>query len=242
MKTRTITNLFAAVLIMCLTSVAAFSQTARQVKVSVSDSAGPLVGAGVVVQGTTTGAVTDLDGVATLNVPQGSSLDISMIGYVTQTVQVNDQSAISVILSEDAVMLDEVVFIGYGTAKKSDLTGSVAKADIETFKHAPNTNIMESLHGTVPGLNIGQVNSAGAEPSMEVRGQVTINGSKDPLVILDGIMYSGRIGDINPADIASIEVLKDASSKAVYGAQAANGVIIITSKSGKRDTPPHYTI
>ena len=238
MKTRTITNLFAAVLIMCLTSVAAFSQTARQVKVSVSDSAGPLVGAGVVVQGTTTGAVTDLDGVATLNVPQGSSLDISMIGYVTQTVQVNDQTAISVTLSEDAVMLDEVVFIGYGTAKKSDLTGSVAKADIETFKHAPNTNIMESLHGTVPGLNIGQVNSAGAEPSMEVRGQVTINGSKDPLVILDGIMYSGRIGDINPADIASIEVLKDASSKAVYGAQAANGVIIITSKSGKREARP----
>ena len=238
MKTRTITNLFAAVMIMCFTSVAAFSQTTKLVKVSVSDSTGPLVGAGVVVQGTTTGAVTDLDGVATLKVPQGSSLDISMIGYVTQTISVGNQSAISVILTEDSVLLDEVVFIGYGTAKKSDLTGSVAKADIETFKHAPNTNIMESLHGTVPGLNIGQVNSAGAEPSMEVRGQVTINGSKDPLVILDGIIYSGRISDINPSDIESIEVLKDASSKAVYGAQAANGVIMITSKSGKRDTPP----
>lgn len=238
MKTRTITNLFAAMLIMCLTSAAAFSQTAGQVKVSVSDSVGPLIGAGVVVQGTTNGAVTDENGVATLSVPQNSTLEISMIGYATQTISVGGQTSLSVILAEDSVMLDEVVFIGYGTAKKSDLTGSVAKADIETFRHSPNTSIMESLHGTVPGLNIGQVNAAGSEPSIEVRGQVTINGSTDPLVILDGIIYSGRISDINPSDIESIEVLKDASSKAVYGAQAANGVIIISSKSGKRDTPP----
>ncbi len=241
MKTHVITKLFAAMLILCVTSASAFSQTTKQVKVIVSDSQGPLIGAGVLVQGTTNGAVTDEDGVATLNVPQGSSLEISMIGYASQTVKVDGRPSISVILSEDSTLLDEVVFIGYGTAKKSDLTGSVAKADIETFKHAPNTSIMEALHGTVPGLNIGQVNSAGAEPSIEVRGQITINGSTEPLVILDGIIYSGRISDLNPSDIESIEVLKDASSKAVYGAQAANGVIIITSKKGGREAAPTIT-
>ncbi|MBR1632270.1 MAG: TonB-dependent receptor [Bacteroidales bacterium] len=218
----------------------AFAQT-RQVKVLVSDALGPLAGAGVVVQGTGNGTVTDADGVATLNVPQGASVEVSMIGYATQAVPVNGQSSLSVVLAEDAVMLEEVVFIGYGTAKKKDLTGSVAKADIETFRHAPNTSIMESLHGTVPGLNIGQVNSAGAEPSIEVRGQVTINGSTDPLVVLDGIIYTGRISDVNPSDIESVEVLKDASSKAVYGAQAANGVIIITTKTGKREAAPRIT-
>lgn len=238
MKTKIITTLFAAVLIICMTSASAFSQTTKQVKVSVSDSSGPLIGAGVLIQGTTNGAITDADGNATLNVPQGSSLEISMIGYASQTVKFEGQSSLSVVLTEDSTLLDEVVFIGYGTAKKKDLTGSVVKADIETFKHAPNTSIIESLHGTVPGLNIGQVNAAGAEPSIEVRGQITINGSTDPLVILDGIIYSGRIADLNPSDIESIEVLKDASSKAVYGAQAANGVIMITSKKGSREAAP----
>ena len=208
---------------------------------SVSDAQGPLIGAGVLIQGTTNGAVTDADGIATLNIPQGSSIEISMIGYASQTIKWGGEPTLSVILSEDSTLLDEVVFIGYGSAKKKDLTGSVVKADIETFKHAPNTSIIESLHGTVPGLNIGQVNSAGAEPSIEVRGQVTINGSTDPLVILDGIIYSGRIADLNPADIESIEVLKDASSKAVYGAQAANGVIMITSKKGSREAAPTIT-
>lgn len=238
MKTKTITTLFAAALIMFITSASAFSQTTKQVKVSVSDSSGPLIGAGVLVQGTTNGTVTNVDGIATLNVPEGSSVEISMIGYASKTVKVEGRSSLSVVLSEDSTLLDEVVFIGYGTAKKKDLTGSVVKADIETFKHAPNTSIIESLHGTVPGLNIGQVNAAGAEPSIEVRGQITINGSTDPLVILDGIIYSGRIADLNPSDIESIEVLKDASSKAVYGAQAANGVIMITSKKGSREAAP----
>ena len=187
MKQSLKTTIFFAAIASCLCCFQAFAQT-KQVKVSVSDSFGPLAGAGVMVQGTGNGTVTDADGVATLNVPQGASVEVSMIGYATQAVPVNGQSSLSVVLAEDAVMLEEVVFIGYGTAKKKDLTGSVVKADIETFQHAPNTSIMESLHGTVPGLNIGQVNSAGAEPSIEVRGQVTINGSTDPLIILAGIM------------------------------------------------------
>lgn len=213
----------------------------KQVRVTVSDSFGPLAGAGVVVLGTSLGTVTDSDGVADISVPENGVLEVSMIGYATQAIPVAGKTSLAVLLEEDSVMMDEVVFIGYGTAKKKDLTGSVVKADIETFKHAPNTSIVESLHGTVPGLNIGQVNAAGAEPSIEVRGQVTINGSTDPLIILDGIMYSGRISDLNPADIESVEVLKDASSKAVYGAQAANGVLIISTRSGSREAAPKIT-
>ena len=229
-----------AVIALCLVCFQAFAQK-KQVKVTVSDALGPLAGAGVLVQGTSLGTVTDSDGVAEISIPENGIVEVSMIGYTTQAIPVAGKATLEVMLAEDAVMLDEVVFIGYGTAKKKDLTGSVVKADIETFKYSPNTSIMESLHGTVPGLNIGQVNAAGAEPSIEIRGQVTINGSTDPLIILDGIIYSGRISDLNPSDIESMEVLKDASSKAVYGAQAANGVIIITTKGGSRESAPRIT-
>ncbi|MBR5175301.1 MAG: SusC/RagA family TonB-linked outer membrane protein [Bacteroidales bacterium] len=228
-------------LALCLACLPAFAQTGS-VKVRVSDEVGPLVGAGVIVKGTDNGAVTDNDGVANLTrVPQDGILEVSMIGYTTQEIEVGSRSLIEVLLSESSVILDEVVFIGYGTAKKKDLTGSVIRADLETFKQTPNTGIMESLHGTVAGLNIGQTNQAGANPSIEVRGQTTINGNTNPLIVLDGIIYTGRINDLNPADIASIDVLKDASSKAVYGAQAANGVLIITSKGGRRDVAPKIT-
>lgn len=229
-----------AVIALCIVCFQALAQK-KQVKVTVSDALGPLAGAGVLVQGTSRGTVTDIDGIAEISISENGVVEVSMIGYTTQAIPVAGKSSLDVVLAEDAVMLDEVVFIGYGTAKKKDLTGSVVKADIETFKYSPNTSIMESLHGTVPGLNIGQVNAAGAEPSIEVRGQVTINGSTDPLIILDGIIYAGRISDLNPSDIESMEVLKDASSKAVYGAQAANGVIIITTKSGRRETTPSIT-
>lgn len=136
MKTLKTTKLLATALIMCLVSVTALSQTTGQVKVSVSDATGPLIGAAVLVQGTSNGVITDSDGVATLNAPRNSIIEISMIGYATQTISVEGRTSLSVILEEDTVMLDEVVFIGYGTAKKSDLTGSVAKADIETLRHS----------------------------------------------------------------------------------------------------------
>ena len=149
---------------------------------------------------------------------------------------------INVSLVEDSKTLSEVVVIGYGTMKKSDLTGSVVKADLNVMKDSPNTSIMQSLHGTVAGLQIGQTNSAGEDPSIGVRGQTTINGSTSPLIILDGIIYGGRISDINPSDIESIDILKDASSKAVYGAKAANGVLMITSKKVKELKNRRYHI
>ena len=133
-----------------------------------------------------------------------------------------------------SLSLDQVVVIGYGTTKKSDLTGAVMSANLKDFEKAPNTNLLQTLQGTVPGLNIGQVSTAGGSPSIQIRGKNTISGSTEVLVILDGIIFNGDIASLNPADIERVDVLKDASATAVYGAQAANGVVLITSKKGSR--------
>lgn len=241
MKSKFNLQWLSAILMLFMASFAAFAQNGA-LKVKVSDKMGALAGAGVVVRGTSNGAVTDVDGVASLTgVPSDGTIEVSMIGYETQVVPVSSRSVIEILMAESSELLDEVVFVGYGTMKKKDLTGSVVRADLETFKQTSNTSIMESLHGTVAGLNIGQTNSAGANPSIEVRGKTTLNGSTNPLIVLDGIIYSGRISDLNPSDIASIDVLKDASSKAIYGAQASNGVIMITSKGGSRESAPKIT-
>lgn len=235
-------GILAFLLVFFLFSQQSFAQTGSKVKVFVNDSQGPVVGAAVVVKTTDNAAITDIDGVANLlQVSNDAILEISCLGYQTAEVAVAGKSEITVTLHEDSEFLEEVVVVGYGTMKKKDLTGAIQSADLETFKNAPNPTIMESLHGTVPGLNIGQVNQAGQEPSIEVRGQITINGSKNPLIVLDGAIYPGRISDLNPDDIQSIDVLKDASSKAVYGASAANGVLLITSKNGGRDRAPSIT-
>ncbi|WP_317195447.1 SusC/RagA family TonB-linked outer membrane protein [Zobellia russellii] len=152
---------------------------------------------------------------------------------------------IDVVMEASAASLEEVVVVGYGTQKKSDLTGSVASADLQAFEDQPNVNILQSLQGSVAGLNIGAVSSAGANPNIQVRGRNTfavdddgnLTGS-DPLIVLDGVIYRGSLADINPGDIGTIDVLKDASSQAIYGSQAANGVILITSKNGKKDRKP----
>ncbi|UOG77323.1 TonB-dependent receptor (plasmid) [Hymenobacter tibetensis] len=191
-----------------------------------------LPGVTVVVKGTSQGTSTDGNGSFSLTVPSGSVLILSSIGFVAQEVAVTGPT-LSVVLAENSKALDEVVVVGYGVQRKSDVTGAVASADIEAFREAPNTNIAQSLQGTVPGLNIGQVNSAGANPSIQIRGANTINGNADVLIVLDGIIYNGSLASINPDDVASIDVLKDASSTAVYGAQAANGVLLITTRKGK---------
>ncbi|NJK98239.1 MAG: SusC/RagA family TonB-linked outer membrane protein [Bacteroidales bacterium] len=198
-----------------------------------------VIGANVIIEGTTIGTVTDIDGKFSLEIQKSDAvLVVSFLGYVPERIQYTGQSAIDVKLVPDITKLEEVVVVGYGSMKKKDLTGAAIKADIESFRESPNTSIMQSLQGSVAGITIGQTNRAGQDPSIEVRGQTTINGSKDPLIILDGIIYRGRISDINPADIESVDILKDASSKAVYGAQAANGVIMITSKGGKKSQKP----
>lgn len=212
-------------------------QQQKSVSGKVSDSSGgSLPGASVVVKGTTTGVITDMDGKYTiLKVPENATLQFSFVGMKPQEIIVAGKSVINVVLVEDAIGLEEVVAIGYGTSKKADLTGSIVSADLNQFKESPNSNILQSLQGSLPGITIGQVASAGAEPSISIRGKNTLSGNESPLVVVDGIIYRGRLSDINPNDIQSVDVLKDPSSKAIYGAQAANGIVMVTTKTGKKN-------
>lgn len=201
----------------------------------------PLPGVSVLVEGTTTGAATDLEGVYSITVNKGASLAFSFIGYKTQIVPVGDQQTINVVLREDVQGLDQVVVIGYGIQKKSDLTGAVVSADIEHLTELSNVSLFQGLQGTVPGLNIGAVDQAGENPSFSIRGQNTLSNNRAdnaPLVVVDGIIYRGNIMDLNTADIKSVDILKDISSTAIYGSQASNGVILITTKKGGGQRKP----
>ncbi|WP_226789247.1 SusC/RagA family TonB-linked outer membrane protein [Polaribacter reichenbachii] len=202
------------------------------------DTNEPIPGVNVLIKGTQSGTITDFDGLYKLKVAKSDILVFSYIGYATKEVAVSDQTTINVKLESDATSLDEIVVVGYGTQKKIDVTGAVTRANIEDFRDAPNANIGQSLQGTVPGLNIGQVTSAGSTPSIQIRGASTLNGNQSVLIILDGIQYTNSLSSLNPDDIESIDVLKDASSTAVYGAQAANGVILITTKKGRKNRNP----
>ena len=200
-----------------------------------------LPGVNVLAKGTSTGTVTDVEGNYRLTVADGiTTLVFSSIGYTTQEVAINGRSVINLGLLPDVQSLSEVVVVGYGTQEKSDLTGSVVRADIESFRESPNVGIAQSLQGTVPGLNIGQVDAAGENPSISVRGRSTINGNQNVLVVVDGIIYTGSLNDLNPNDIAAVDVLKDPSSMAIFGAQAANGVILVTTKAGSESSKPVF--
>lgn len=197
-----------------------------------------LPGVSIVVKGSTVGTVSDGEGKFQLRVSgEGAILVFSYVGYVTQEITVGNRSQIDLALAPDSKSLDEVVVVGYGTAKKRDITGAVARADINAFKESPNVSILQSLQGSVAGLNVGAVSTAGGDPEISIRGRNSISGGTGPLIVLDGIIYRGNLVDINPNDVASIDVLKDASAAAVYGSQASNGVILITSKTGKAKKP-----
>lgn len=218
------------------------SQVRKKVTGVVKDEKGePIIGANVVEKGTTNGIITDIDGNFELNVVSSSVLQISYIGYVSQEILIGNKNKFHIKLVEDTQNLDEVVVVGYGTMRKKDMTGSVASADLGALKGSPNVNILQGLQGTLPGLNVGMVDEAGASPSITVRGRSTISGSQNPLIILDGIVYYGSLTSLNPNDIKSFDILKDASSKAIYGAQAANGVILITTKRGQSQDKPVIT-
>ncbi|KAF5085193.1 TonB dependent receptor [anaerobic digester metagenome] len=211
----------------------------KQITGKVVDAQGDaIIGANIIETGTTNGTVTDIDGKFSLNVENNSYINISYIGYLEQSIATEGRSVFNITLLEDTKALDEVVVVGYGTMRKSDLTGSVVSANIDAFTESPNLNIMQSLQGSVPGVQIGQTNETGQEPSIQIRGVNTIGGNRSPLIVVDEIIYEGRIGDINPNDIKSVEVLKDVSSKAIYGSQASNGVILITTKSGNLSEKP----
>ena len=198
----------------------------------------PIIGATVKIKGANEGTTTDINGVFSMNVPDNAVLVITYLGYDAQEIPVNGRTSINVKLQPSSQHLSEVVVVGYGTQKRADVTGSVATVNLEAMKNSPNTNMAQLLQGTAPGLNVGVSNRAGGTPPIAIRGQVTLGGNKSVLVILDGIQYSGSLSSINPDDIASVDVLKDASSTAVYGAQGANGVILITSRKGRAGQKP----
>ncbi len=199
-----------------------------------------LPGVNVIEKGTSNGTVTDVEGQYSLEVSEGATLVFSSVGYTQEEVEVGNRSVIDLIMTPDIQQLQELVVVGFGTQEKRELTGSVVRANIDDFRESPNVNIAQSLQGTVPGLNIGQVDEAGENPQISIRGKTTLGGNQDVLIVLDGIIFTGNLSDLNPNDIASIDVLKDASSMAIYGSQAANGVILITSKEGKRSDKPIF--
>lgn len=219
----------------------AFTQQQKKVTGKVTDNKGePLPGVSISVKGTTNGTITSAEGTYEISkVDDNATLVFSFVGMTSQEVRVQGKSSINVVLEEETKGLDEVIVIGYGTAKRQDYSGSVSSVKMENSMVAlsPNLNALESLKGNVAGLNIGATNSAGGQPSMEIRGQNSLNGSNDPLIVLDGVIYLGSLNDINPNDIATYDVLKDAVSAAAYGSRSANGVIAITTKKGKSGKP-----
>ncbi|MFV0583992.1 MAG: SusC/RagA family TonB-linked outer membrane protein, partial [Parabacteroides gordonii] len=201
----------------------------------VKDTQGePITGANVAIKGTTTGTITDLDGMFSIpDVEQGSIVEISFIGYLAQTVKAANNNPLSIILKEDNQALDEVVVIGYGVQKKSVVTASIARVSADDLSTTAPVRVDNALKGLASGVQVTTTNGQpGSEAKIRIRGTGTINNS-DPLYIVDGMAIDGGIDYLNPNDIASIEVLKDAASGAVYGARAANGVVLVTTKSGK---------
>ena len=213
--------------------LAGFAQKAVTGKVT--DASGePLIGVSVIVKGTSQGGVTDLDGKFVISgVSPSATLQFSYVGYKTKDLKVGSNSTLNVVLDDDNQALDEVVVVGYGTMKKSDLTGSVASVSSDKVAARGTTSVAESLQGSVPGVNITQSSSrAGAGISMQIRGQSSINKQASPLYVIDGVVCSS-MDFLNPDDIDRIDVLKDASSTAIYGSRASAGVVIITTKGSK---------
>ena len=211
-----------------------FAQT-RQISGMVKDMSGePVIGVNVSVKGTGNGSITDLDGKFTIpNVKEKDVLVVSYIGYLTQSVSVGKQTSFIITLKEDTQALDEVVVVGYGVQKKRDLSGAVSSVKSRDITAIPTTNALEALQGKVAGLDLtASSGKAGADLSFTIRGERSLKASNAPLILVDGIDY-GTTLDINPSDIESIEVLKDASSTAIYGTRGANGIIIVTTKKGK---------
>ena len=204
-----------------------------QIKGKVTDMFGdPVIGATVMEDGTQNGTITDLDGNFILNTASANvTITVSYVGYMSQTVKAQSGKSLSVILKEDTKTLDEIVVVGFGTQKKVNLTGAVSSVSTDELEGKPISNVLEAMQGTTPGLVIQQGSSTpGSVPSINIRGLNTMNNN-DPLVIIDGI--EGSLANLNPADIEQISILKDASSTAIYGSRASNGVVLVTTKKGK---------
>ncbi len=218
-----------------IVNTATQGQQKTQVTGTVVDSNGePLIGVSVVQKGNKgNGAVTDIDGKFTLNVPSNATLTVSYVGYKQQEIAVGGKHTLNITLSEDAEMLNDVVVIGYGTVKKADLAGSVAVMDNKSFKDQPVARVEDALNGRMSGVQVMSSGVPGGSMKIRVRGASSVNKSNDPLYVVDGIVRQTGLEGINPEDIQSIQVLKDASSTAIYGSRGANGVVMVQTKMGK---------
>ncbi|MEH0152548.1 TonB-dependent receptor [Limibacter armeniacum] len=242
---------FLLALICCIKGSSAYAQGEKIVKGTIKSVTGELlIGVTVAEEGTTSGTISDLNGEFKLAVSEGATLKVSYIGYQTQTVEVKNRSFIEVILDEDVQQLQELVVVGYGTMRKDDLTGAVTSVKAENIKANAGASLDQALQGMAAGVQVTQSSGQpGASTSIRIRGITSINGSNEPLYVIDGVPIITSSGDmstgatksaslnplasINPNDIASIEILKDVSQTAIYGARAANGVIVVTTKKGK---------
>lgn len=230
---------FGVLLLFALLGMQIHAQTQRKVVGIVKDITGePLIGVNVVEKGTINGSITDVDGKYSIGLKgEKAVLSFSYIGYLTQDISVLDQKKIDVQLKEDTEELEEVVVIGYGTAKKKDLTGAISTVKAEKLVVEAPRSVQDLLRASAAGLSISMATDAAGTGDLQVRGKNTLSAGSSPLLVLDGVIYDGSLQDINAMDIESIDVLKDASSVAVYGAKAANGVIAITTKKGKVGKP-----
>lgn len=226
----------ALIFIICLISLPAFAQNVISGIVK-DESGAPLIGAGVLQKGTTNGVVTDADGKYSITAPKNAILEFSYISYSTQEITVGGRKVIDVQLFPDNKMLEEVVVIGYGSMKRSDLTGSVASVSEKSLRNFKTGTVMEALGGQIAGVNITSSDGTpGAGFDVKIRGVGTVNGSYAPLFIVDGFEVD-NLDYLANQDIQSVEVLKDASASAIYGARAANGVILVTTKNGREGKP-----
>ena len=223
-----------ALFLLCLFPMGALAQSL--VKGTVNDEAGePIIGATVKVQGTQNGAITDFNGNFQIQAASNATLNISYVGYVPQTVKVAGKTNITIVLKEDAQMLNDVVVVGYGTMKKSDISGSVATVDQEAVMKRVPTNISQALQGAAAGVMVSQQDgSPDGKAAIRIRGIGTINGDASPLYVVDGVQVGTSADFVNPSDIERIEILKDASASAIYGSAGANGVVMITTKHGQK--------
>jgi TonB-linked SusC/RagA family outer membrane protein len=227
------------ILVFCL-SLSAGAQT--KVKGTVSDANGPIPGANVNLKGTKNGVSTGFDGTYSIDVPSNGVLVFSFIGLKSKEVAVNGQSQINVKLEEESGILKEVVVIGYGTQRKEAVTGSVASLGGKELNEVQSANVTQALQGRLAGVELTQTSTKpGAAMQIRIRGTRSLTGDNDPLIVLDGVPFGGQIGDINPVDIKSVDILKDASATAIYGSRGANGVILITSNKGRKNQKATFT-
>ncbi len=222
--------------VMLLVNIQLFAQDTYDLSGTVTDANNvPIPGANIVVANTTRGTQSDFDGNFTIQVTSGDILRFSYIGYTTETVAIVAQKTVSVTLKEDASQLDEVVVVGYGTQKKSTVTGSISKVTNETLDQIAVSRVDDALIGQVSGVNIQATNAeAGGAPTITIRGIGSVTADSGPALVIDGVVVSSDfLGNLDMNDVESFEVLKDAASAAIYGSEGSNGVILITTKSGK---------